>query len=390
MTWKPEVEQMERRRAAARELGGAQAVEEQHARGRLTVRERIERLADPDSFREQGPLAGHAELDADGELTSFSPANYVLGFAKVDGRPVVIGGEDFTQRGGSPSPAGLRKSVYSEDLACRYRLPLIRLLEGGGGSVAGTAGRAKPAPEPAFGNHRFLSIARALRTAPVCSAALGAVAGFPAARLAASHFSVMTRTTSQVLIGGPALVERATGEKRTKDELCGAKVPVYRGAERPLVRSAEYATFFHGEDGLGDVGYVPAGKWPAKIPQATVRQYDALSDLAILYLATPLSSWGHLQLHREPRVGDRVTIGGRRETWIKDTASWMRNVDDGIARRYLETTATAPGGTSGAPLCDASGAVVGLCIGHALDESAHGHYTPASSVAGALREAARL
>jgi acetyl-CoA carboxylase carboxyltransferase component len=229
MTWKPEVEQIERRRAAARELGGAQAVSEQHARGRLTVRERIDRLADPDSFREQGPLAGHAELDADGELISFSPANYVLGFAKVDGRPVVIGGEDFTQRGGSPSPAGLRKSVYSEDLACRYRLPLIRLLEGGGGSVAGTGGRAKPAPEPAFGNPRFLSIARALRTAPVCSAALGAVAGFPAARLAASHFSVMTQTTSQVLIGGPALVERATGEKKTKDELGGAKVHARSG-----------------------------------------------------------------------------------------------------------------------------------------------------------------
>ena len=64
MSWKPEVEQIERRRAAARELGGAQAVSEQHARGRLTVRERIDRLADPDSFREQGPLAGHAELDA--------------------------------------------------------------------------------------------------------------------------------------------------------------------------------------------------------------------------------------------------------------------------------------------------------------------------------------
>ena len=59
MTWKPEVEQIERRRAAARELGGEKAVAEQHARGRLTVRERIDRLIDPNSFHEQGPLAGH-------------------------------------------------------------------------------------------------------------------------------------------------------------------------------------------------------------------------------------------------------------------------------------------------------------------------------------------
>jgi acetyl-CoA carboxylase carboxyltransferase component len=232
MSWKREVEQIEHRRAAARELGGEAAIAEQHARGRLTVRERIDQLADPGSFYEQGSLAGHAQTDSEGRLTAFSPANYVLGFAKIDGRPVVIGGEDFTQRGGSPSPAGLRKSVYSEDLACRYRLPLIRLLEGGGGSVVGAAGSGKstkPAPEPAFGTPRFLSIAQALHIAPVCSAALGAVAGFPAARLVASHFSVMTRSTSQVLIGGPALVERATGEQLTKDELGGARVHARSG-----------------------------------------------------------------------------------------------------------------------------------------------------------------
>jgi len=234
MSWKPEVDQIEARRAAAVELGGAEAIEKQHGRGRLTVRERIECIADPGSFFEQGRLAGDAETGPDGELLSFSPANYVLGLARVDGRPVVLGGEDFTQRGGSPSAAGLRKSVYSEDLALRYRLPLVRFLEGGGGSVAGTGKKGgapapRPAPEPAFGTPRFLSIAQVLRTAPVCSAALGAVAGFPAARLAASHFSVMTRSTSQVIIGGPALVERALGAKLTKDELGGAKVHAKSG-----------------------------------------------------------------------------------------------------------------------------------------------------------------
>ena len=234
MSWKPEVDELEKRRVLALAMGGEEAIQKQHDRGRLTVRERIALLADADSFREHGPLAGHAERDENGELVDFSPANYVLGFAKVDGRPVVLGGEDFTQRGGSPSPAGLRKSVYSEDLALRYRLPLVRFLEGGGGSVAGSASNAgkrskgtpppRTAPDPAFSSPRFLSIARVLRNAPVCSAALGAVAGFPAARLAASHFSVMTRETSQVLIGGPALVARALGEELTKEQLGGARV----------------------------------------------------------------------------------------------------------------------------------------------------------------------
>jgi acetyl-CoA carboxylase carboxyltransferase component len=245
MSWKSEVDELEKRQLLARQMGGDEAVAKQHERGRLTVRERIDHLADDGSFHEQGPLAGHAERDEDGNLVDFSPANYVLGLARVDGRPVVMGGEDFTQRGGSPSPAGLRKSIYSEDLALRRRLPLIRFLEGGGGSVAGSASNAgkggkdgkkrssspppRPAAEPAFGAPRFLSIAQVMRTAPVCSAALGAVAGFPAARLAASHFSVMTRHTSQVLIGGPALVARATGEELTKEELGGPRVHARSG-----------------------------------------------------------------------------------------------------------------------------------------------------------------
>ena len=57
--------------------------------------------------------------------------------------PIVIGGEDFTMKGGSPNPSGLRKSVYTEELALKYKIPLVRLHEGGGGSVAGSGGTAK-------------------------------------------------------------------------------------------------------------------------------------------------------------------------------------------------------------------------------------------------------
>ncbi len=231
MSWKPEVDEIEERRRLALDMGGAEAVTRQHQNGRLTVRERIESLVDPGSFHEQGPQAGSSERDEAGKLTSFTPANYVLGMARVDGRPCVIGGEDFTQRGGSPSPAGLRKSVYSEELACRLRLPLVRFLEGGGGSVTGSRGKAAAAPagDPFFAPHRFASIARVLRTVPVVSAAVGPVAGFPAARLAASHLALMVRETSQVMVGGPALVERALGEKLSKEELGGSKVHLRSG-----------------------------------------------------------------------------------------------------------------------------------------------------------------
>jgi methylmalonyl-CoA decarboxylase subunit alpha len=224
VSWQDELEGIELRRRAAAEMGGPEGVTRQHDSGRLTVRERIAGLLDPGSFREQGPIAGHPQRAADGTLEAFSPANYVLGFGKIDGRPVVVGGEDFTLRGGSPSAVGNRKSVFLEDLACSYQLPMIRLLEGGGGSVAPPArGQAAPdpGPEPA---PRFMSIMRAMGQAPVVSAALGAVAGMPAARLVASHLSLMTRDTSQVLIGGPALVERALRVKLTKEQLGGPDV----------------------------------------------------------------------------------------------------------------------------------------------------------------------
>jgi len=214
-------------------MGGPEAVDRQHERGRLTIRERLDALVDAGSLEEQGPIAGEAERDEDGNVTAFHPANYLLGLATINGRRIVVGGEDFTQRGGSPSPSGLRRSVYAESLAIDLRVPLVRFLEGGGGSVAGTGGpkaASKGGPsqhsmgDPVYATQRFLSIAQVMQVVPVASAAVGAVAGFPAARLAASHFSVMTKETAQVLIGGPALVERALGEQLTKQELGGAKV----------------------------------------------------------------------------------------------------------------------------------------------------------------------
>jgi acetyl-CoA carboxylase carboxyltransferase component len=224
VSWKPEVDGIEERRRRAAELGGPEAVARQHELGRLTIRERVDALVDAESFREHGPIAGESETDEEGRLVSFRPANYVVGVARVDGRPVVVGGEDFTQRGGSPSPGGLRKSVYAEDLACRSRLPLVRFLQGGGGSVAGAGGRGPSRPEPVTSRHRFESIGQVMAQAPVVSAAVGAVAGFPAARLVASHFSLMTRHSAQVLVAGPAVVERALGEKLDKEALGGAAV----------------------------------------------------------------------------------------------------------------------------------------------------------------------
>ncbi len=227
MTWKDEADKILKRRELAKAQGGASAIAAQHRKGRLSIRERIDALLDQGSFEELGMGAGEAELDDSGELAGFSPANYVLGFGKIEGRRCIVGGEDFTLKGGSPSAAGLRKSVYSEDLAVKYRVPLIRLHEGAGGSVGGT--KKDTLSAPVYEPHRFRSVAEAMASVPVATAALGAVAGMPAARLVSAHFSVMSRSTAQILIAGPAVVERAMGEKKTKEELGGADVHARNG-----------------------------------------------------------------------------------------------------------------------------------------------------------------
>ena len=229
MSWENEVKELERRRHLAKQQGGKEGIAKQHAKGRLTIRERIDALLDPNSFREHGQATASPVYDDHDEILEYAPANYIVGFGKIDQRRIVVGGEDFTLKGGSPNAAGLRKSVYAEHLAVQYKVPLIRMLEGGGGSVKGSAKKGGTVGEPVFTEPRFKIIADAMSEVPVVSGAMGAVAGFPAGRLVASHFSVMTKHTAQVLIGGPALVERALGVSLTKDELGGAQVHASSG-----------------------------------------------------------------------------------------------------------------------------------------------------------------
>ena len=243
MNWKKETDEIKVRRKLAKKQGGSKAVALQHAKGRLTLRERIEKLIDKGSFQEQGEISGGSETNEKGEIKSLTPANFILGFAKIDGRQVVLGGEDFTVKGGSPNAAGLRKSVYTEDLALSYKMPLIRLHEGGGGSVAGPKkGKNRGyGGDPVFSRSRFKSVADTLKEIPVISAALGPVAGLPAARFVASHFRVMTQKTAQLLVAGPAVVERAFGKQMTKEELGGSHIHRLNGVTDNVADSEENA-----------------------------------------------------------------------------------------------------------------------------------------------------
>jgi acetyl-CoA carboxylase carboxyltransferase component len=104
MSWEPELRELRRREELARRMGGEERVARQHSSGRLTVRERVERLFDPDTFHETGTLAGWGTYE-DGNLVEFLPANVLVGQGRIDGRRAVVQGDDFTVRGGAADAA---------------------------------------------------------------------------------------------------------------------------------------------------------------------------------------------------------------------------------------------------------------------------------------------
>src|SRR5438445_6766954 len=215
MNWKPELDELARREAFAREMGGVDKVKRQHDQGRLTVRERIDKLIDANSFHEIGAVSGIGEYDPTGELKNVTPANCVFGRGRVDGRTVVVVGDDFTVRGGSADASISAKPLMAEEMAHDLRLPIVRIIEGsgGGGSVKTieTKGRAN-LPGRVGSNLPYYYTTANLGRVPVVALGLGSVAGLGAARMAASHYSVMTKSTSALFVAGPPVVN-ALGAK---------------------------------------------------------------------------------------------------------------------------------------------------------------------------------
>ncbi len=319
MTWDPELEALAERRRLAAELGGEERVARHHAAGKLTVRERIDALLDAESFREVGSAAGFAEYDDGGELKSFTPANFVFGRGRIGGRPVVAAGDDFTVRGGAADASIHRKMVYSEQLARELRLPVVRLVDGsgGGGSVASyhEIGRTYVPPLPGWADQMAI-----LSEVPVVAAALGSVAGLGAARVAASHFSLMVRGASQVFVAGPPVVAYASHEDVDKEALGGVGLHAGNGTIDNVAESEPDAF----DQIARFLSYLPASVWEtppvAEAADDPARREEELGSI----------------VPRERRRGydsrRLVTLVVDRETFFEIGAGWGRSVVTGLAR----------------------------------------------------------
>jgi len=241
--WAPEADEIRQRYGWAEAMGGEEAVRLRHEKGFLTVRERIAGIADPDSFQEVGKLTGKGQYDEQGRVIKVTPAPYVMGIAEVDGRPVAIGGEDTTVRGGTSWGHGRRKGGqggFIDDLAYHYRIPLIRLIDGYGGGVA--SAKRGFTVFPGHTNDPGVNVAELLGVVPVVSAVLGIAAGGPAQRAVMSHWSVMVKN-STIFASGPPIVERGLGQKLTKAELGGPQVAVDKAGTIDNVAASEQECF---------------------------------------------------------------------------------------------------------------------------------------------------
>ena len=240
MTWQKEIDELHAREQMAYAMGGPDKVARQHEFNKLTIRERIHAISDADSFHEIGTLAGVGEYSPDGDLTAFRPSNFVFGTAEIDGRPVILSGDDFTVRGGSADASIPGKRLRAEGLALELKLPHVRLVDGmgGGGSVKTieTAGRTY-IPEV----RGWDTIVRHLAVAPSVSLALGSVAGIGAARVATSHYSVIVKDSAQMMIAGPALVDWASLGDVSKEELGASRIHTRNGAIDDEVESESEA-----------------------------------------------------------------------------------------------------------------------------------------------------
>jgi acetyl-CoA carboxylase carboxyltransferase component len=223
--WRREVEELKRRKQIAYQLGGEKNIAKQHARGKMTVRERIDLLCDPESFRERGVLAGVPTYDERDKtrLVELVPCPFVMGIGRIGGRRIAVHGDDFTIKGASVGRMYKSKGAYFVKMARSLKLPVVRLIEGAGGSIREIL-EIGYTELPSSGDECAQDRVEVMSEIPVVSAGFGSVAGLGALYMVQSHFSVMVREKAHVFVGGPPLVKSAFGEEITKEELGGYRL----------------------------------------------------------------------------------------------------------------------------------------------------------------------
>jgi acetyl-CoA carboxylase carboxyltransferase component len=218
MTIDPKIQKLREMRAEAQLGGGQQRIDRQHDKGKLTARERIERLLDAGTFRELDMFVTHRTVGFGIEDQKFLSDSVVTGWGKVDGRPVYVFSQDFTVFGGSLGEVHAEKMCKIMDLAMKNGAPVIGINDSGGARIQeGVVSLAAYA-------YVFLRNVLASGVVPQISAIMGPCAGGAVYSPAMTDFILMVKNTSFMHITGPDVIKTVTREEVTSEELGGAMV----------------------------------------------------------------------------------------------------------------------------------------------------------------------
>ncbi|MEK9678006.1 MAG: acyl-CoA carboxylase subunit beta [Rhodospirillaceae bacterium] len=210
------IRQLEERRARARAGGGKKRIDAQHARGKLSARERLDLLLDPDTFEEWDMFVEHRSTDFGMEKKSIPGDGVVTGHGTINGRTVFVYSQDFTVFGGSLSETHAEKICKIMDQAMKVGAPVIGLNDSGGAriqeGVSSLAGYAEV----------FQRNVMASGVVPQISMIMGPCAGGAVYSPATTDFVFMVKDTSYMFVTGPDVVKTVTHEEVTQEELGGA------------------------------------------------------------------------------------------------------------------------------------------------------------------------
>ncbi|KAL0957994.1 hypothetical protein HGRIS_000169 [Hohenbuehelia grisea] len=304
----------------------------QKQNNKLWVRERIDALLDKGSFVEVASIAGGPVYDEKtGELKSFVPANAVTGSGKIRGRKVCVNADDFSVRGGHADGGIGMKAVYGEMLARKYRVPLIRLLDGssGGGSVALYLSMGAIYIPALGGTGQSMDT---MAVVPVASALLGPVVGLAAAKTVLSHFSVMVKGLSQLFAAGPPVVKQATFEDLTKEQLGGVDVHAVNGTVDNVATSEQDAF----EQIKTFLSYLPSSifELPPIVSSSDPadRCEDFLASIIPKRRARPYDVRSLIRLVVDVADPSKVAGGEDNTTFWEMGATWGKSIVTGFAR----------------------------------------------------------
>lgn len=219
MTFKETTEGLNKCVEAVRRMGGEKEIEKQHARNKLTVRERIELLCDKGSFQELGTLTHHTSQHPDLKDRQTPADGVVCGTALIDGRPVSLIGYDFTVLAGSMGKNGEEKVERMREMSLERKIPIIWLLDSAGARVQEMAGAQFAATGKLFKDQVDLS-----GNVPQIAAIMGPTAAGTSYIAGLSDFVPMVKGIGTMALAGPALVKAAIGEDIDIEKLGGSRV----------------------------------------------------------------------------------------------------------------------------------------------------------------------